>query len=132
MSDKSYVSMEQQVCMVCGKTYDTGTILLDRRLKESMEGHTVTGMGLCPEDEQKYKEGYLALVEINPSKSKEHKGKIKPEDAYRTGVVVHIRRTVARKILNIPIADDLPVAFIPPEVTAMLQEMMSEKNKEEK
>lgn len=47
MSEKSYVSMEQNVCAVCGKTFDTGSILLDRRMQDSMERHTVTDWGLC-------------------------------------------------------------------------------------
>ena len=43
---KSYVSMEQHECVACGTRYDTGVILLGRRLKASMEDKTVTGLGL--------------------------------------------------------------------------------------
>ena len=46
--DKSHVSMERRVCRVCGREYDTGAILLDRRLKKSMDRHTLTGGGFMP------------------------------------------------------------------------------------
>ncbi|WP_430522156.1 hypothetical protein [Pseudomonas aeruginosa] len=48
MNDKSHVSLEQHVCLVCGTAFDTGAILLDKRLRASMERHTATGWGLCP------------------------------------------------------------------------------------
>ncbi len=51
MTDKSYVSLEQHVCLVCGHAYDTGNLLLDKRLRASMQRHTTTGMGLCPDDQ---------------------------------------------------------------------------------
>lgn len=43
MSDKSHVSLEQHVCLVCGVAFDTGTILLDRRLGVSMRRPTASG-----------------------------------------------------------------------------------------
>ena len=60
---KSHVSMEQHECVACGTRYDTGSILLDRRLKASMEDKTVTGLGLCPEHQKQVDEGYILLVE---------------------------------------------------------------------
>ncbi len=52
MNDKSHVSLEQHVCLVCGKAFDTGAVLLDKRLRASMEHHTKTGWGLCPEHQK--------------------------------------------------------------------------------
>ncbi len=49
MNDKLHVSLEQHVCLVCGTAFDTGAILLDKRLRASMERRTATGWGLCPE-----------------------------------------------------------------------------------
>jgi len=46
--DKSHVSLEQQLCLVCGTAFDTGNILLDRRLRASMKHHTTTGLGTVP------------------------------------------------------------------------------------
>src|SRR3546814_1103109 len=50
MHDKSHVSLEQHVCLVCGTAFDTGAILLDKRLRASMERHTKTGWGLREEE----------------------------------------------------------------------------------
>jgi uncharacterized protein (DUF1786 family) len=43
MVEKSHVSIEQHVCLICGSAFNTGAILLDRRLRASMEHHTATG-----------------------------------------------------------------------------------------
>jgi len=43
---KSHVGMEQKVCPVCGQAFDTGVILLDKRLRNSLERKTVTGWDL--------------------------------------------------------------------------------------
>lgn len=127
MTEKSYVSIEQHVCLVCGKPFDTNSILLNRRLSNTMEQYTVTGWGLCPEHDKLFHEGYLALVGADESKSeKTPSGNIKPQGAYRTGEVVHIRREVARRILNVPIPDDLPMMFCDKEVVAKLEQMMKE------
>lgn len=121
---KSFVTLEQHRCIICGADYDTGSLLLDKRLSNKFEHHTLTGMGMCPADKQKFDEGYLALVESDPARTKVTNGVIKPGDEYRTGVIVHIRRTVAREIFNVAIPDNLPMMFIDPEVTATLQAMM--------
>lgn len=118
---KSYVTLEQHVCKVCGKAFDTGAILMDRRMTERFEHHTVTDYGLCPEDQAKFNDGYLALVavsNIGPGNT------LKPREAKPTGTIVHIRRTVAREIFNIPIADDLVMCYVQPEVVTKLEEMM--------
>lgn len=130
-SDKSFVTLEQRVCMVCGKQYDTGSLLLDKRMRERFERYTVTGMGLCPDDKAKFDDGYLALVEIDPEKTPLHGDRIKPEDAYRTGTVVHIRRTVAKRLFNVPVPDDLPMMFTGPDVVALLQSMMPTEEEED-
>src|SRR5690606_24370178 len=91
MNDKSHVSLEQHVCLVCGSAFDTGAILLDKRLRQSMERHTVNGWGLCPEHERLFKEGYVALVECDPQRSggAPSSGSMKPEQAYRPGRLAH-------------------------------------------
>ena len=52
MNDKSHVSLERHVCLVCGVAYDTGSILLDKRLRQSLERYTTTGWGLCAEHQK--------------------------------------------------------------------------------
>lgn len=54
MNDKSHVSLEQHVCLVCGTVFDTGAILLDKRLRTSMKLHTAT---LCPEHQKLFDDG---------------------------------------------------------------------------
>lgn len=49
---KSHVSVGQKICVVMWKPYDAG-IILDRRLKNSLESTTLTGLGLCPEVKKK-------------------------------------------------------------------------------
>ena len=117
MSDKSYVTLEQQACIVCGKPYDTGALLLDRRLREKFDQKTITGMGgLCPEHKQLYDEGYVALVSIDESKSEKlSNGSFAPAKVYRTGTVAHVRVAVYDKLFNVPIpkdADGKPGALV--------------------
>lgn len=123
MSNKSYVTLEQRKCLVCGKDYDTGSILLDKRLKPTFEHKTLTGVGLCPDDEKLHKDGFIALVAVDESKTEGYGSSIKPEDAYRTGTMAHIRRTVARKVFNVEIPDNLPMMFCDPEVIETLAKM---------
>lgn len=111
MSEKSYVSLEQRVCLVCGATYETNSLLLDRRLKNSLEHHTVTGYGLCPEHEKMNDDGYLALIECANDSKRE---RLEAHEANRTGRVAHIRREVAKRLFNVPVEDieDNPVMYV--------------------
>lgn len=120
---KSHVSLEQQVCVVCGKPFDTGAVLLDKRLKDSMESHTVTGWGMCPAHEEQRANGFVALVECDPTKTPVDNHTVKQEEAYRTGVIVHIRREVWSEIFDVPAPDD-GVLFIDPDVTKVLVSLM--------
>ncbi len=65
MDDKSHVSLEQQLFLVCGTAFDTGSILLDCRLRASMKHRSTTCWGLCPEHERTFSEGFVALVECD-------------------------------------------------------------------
>ncbi|MFT3815795.1 MAG: ATPase [Acidovorax sp.] len=126
MSDKSHVSLEQHVCLVCGTTFDTGSILLDKRLRASMARHTVTGWGLCPEHQKLFDDGFVALVECDPQRSGSPEGgHMKPEEAYRTGRVAHLRRTVFAEVFNAPIADKQACVFVEPGIIERLQSMVS-------
>ena len=127
MSDKSYVTMEQRVCQVCGIEYDTGTILLDRRLRPTFNHTTTTGWGLCREHQSLFDEGYVAMVGVDEAKSrKQTDGNIKPEDAHRTGSVAHIKRDVARRLFNMSIPDNLPMMFCEEAVIDKLQSITQE------
>jgi hypothetical protein len=117
---KSWVSMEKQVCVVCGKEFDTGALLLDKRMKQSMAPNTITGFGMCPEHKKLSDEGFVALVEIDPSKSISGvEDLIKPQDAYRTGNIAHIRASVLAQICDVKITTD--VVYIEPGVIEKLK-----------
>jgi hypothetical protein len=106
MGEKSYVSLSASVCPICGREFENGELILDRRLKNSLERVTVVDARLCPDHQKLADDGYIALVAIDESKSKfEANGNLKPECAYRTGDIIHIRRTVADKMFNVPISD---------------------------
>ena len=124
MNDKSHVSLEQHVCLVCGTRFDTGAVLLDR-LRASMERHTATGWGLCPEHQKLSDDGFVALVECDPQRSGSPAGggRVKPEQAYRTGRLAHLKREAFAQVFNVPIAADQPCVFVEPGVIEQLQTM---------
>lgn len=110
---KSFVTMESKLCLTCGCEYSTGSIMLDRRMRNMFERDTVTGWGLCDAHAQAAKEGLVALIEVDPAKSTASPdGKLKPDDAYRTGRVALVKRDVLRSAVNIDIPEDCPFMFI--------------------
>ncbi|MDD2767933.1 MAG: ATPase [Methylococcus sp.] len=126
MNDKSHVSLEQHVCLVCGKAFDTGAILLDKRLRASMEHHTAMGWGLCHEHQKLSDDGFVALVECDPQRSgSQAGGRMKPEQAYRTGRLAHLRRTVFAELFNVPIEDKQACVFVESGVIDQLQSMVA-------
>lgn len=123
MSEKSHVSMVQKICIVTGKAFDTNELLLDTRLKESLERHTITGWGISPEVQEKLDEGYIALVGVDEKKSTITNGIIKPEDAFRTGEVIYVKEEVFFKIFDME-APKGKVSFVDTEVISFLKEKM--------
>lgn len=126
MNDHSYVSLEQQVCVVCGITFDTGQLLLDRRLRSCMKRHTTTGWGTCPEHQKQSDDGFVALVECDPSLSpiRGNEKRLRPDEAHRTGRIAHLKRTVFAQMFEAPITDQIPCVFVEPGVIDRLMAMM--------
>lgn len=126
---KSHVSLEQKMCVVTGKPYDTNGILLDTTLKESLEKHTITGWGLSPEVQEKVDDGYVALVEIDYEKSTKvsDEDTILPAEAYRLGRVCYLKRNVMLQI--IPDFGDRNVSWAEPQFIDYLEELMNEVEK---
>lgn len=114
---KSYVTLEQRVCPACGKTFDTGALLLDKRLRNRFDMHTVTGFELCPDDQAKVEEGYRILVGVDQSKSRS----MKPEDVHRTGEIAYLRAEVADEI--IPASKGHPVVWVESAVINHLKQL---------
>ena len=130
MEEKSHVSLEQHLCLVCGIASDTGSLLLDRRLRANMARHTTTGWGLCPEDQRLHAEGFVALVECDPQRSgaRSADGQLEPGRAYRTGRLAHLRREVFAQVFDVTIAADQPMVFVEPGVIERLQAMVGPKD----
>lgn len=127
MNEKSHVSLERRVCLVCGMTFDTGSILLDKRLRASMERYTTTGWGLCAEHQRLADDGFVALVECDPQlsgKSSSNDGLMKPEHAYRTGRLAHLKRKAFAAVFNVQIAADQVCVFVEPGIIERLQAMV--------
>ena len=126
MSEKSYVSLERQVCVVCGVAYDTGNLLLDKRLRATLEHHTTTGWGLCTEHQRLFDEGFVALIECDPQRSGlSENGRLKPEQAHRTGQLAHLKRDVFATMFDGKIASDQACVFVDPGIIEWLQAMVT-------
>jgi len=113
MSEKSYVSTEQHQCFVCGTTFDTGALLLDKGLAKSMERNTVTGHGICPVHQKQIDEGYIIMIEAET-----HRGDIK-----RLGRTVSLKSHVFTKVFDAPLPPK-SIAFAAAGVVDMLERMM--------
>jgi hypothetical protein len=118
--DKSYVTIEKKLCPVCGTEHESGSLLLDKRVRPKFDMYTTTGYDLCKECKKKYDEGYLAMVVCDTEKSQPVNGKLKMENAYKTGQVVHMKRdAVERMFPGIPV--ELPLIFIDEELGIKLK-----------
>lgn len=125
--EKDFVSMEQQVCLVCGNQFDTGCILLDSRLRPSMERTTVTGIGLCPEHQKLHDDGFIALVAVDPARSSTlPDGSLDPTKAYRLGPIVHLKREAAKRIIKLTAELHKPMLFAEAAVIELLCKMRDE------
>lgn len=105
MTEKEYVSMEAKICPVCGKTHNRGCgILMDRRLKKSLDPQTVTGYALCEEHQRLQEEGYVFVVGVDEKKSSASpNGSLSLENAYRTGRIASVRKEAFNMIFqNVP------------------------------
>jgi hypothetical protein len=104
MDDKSYVSMEYKICPVCGRkhNYNCG-ILMDTRVKDTLDRETITGEGMCEEHQNMCDDGYIALIGIDPEKSElpEKEGKVDPSKVYRTGSIAHIHKDMFGSMFDV-------------------------------
>ncbi len=121
-----YVKMEKHVCLVCGKSYDTGAILLNKSLISIPKNKEITGWGFCPEHEELKNQDFIALVEIDPEKS----GDLSTAEVFRTGRLMHIKREVAKHVFNIDLGN-APLCYIEPGVIEKLAERYKQDTGEE-
>ena len=100
--DKSFVSMEKKLCVVCGHKYETNSLLMDKRMIDSMERYTVTGWGMCPEHQDSKDKGLIALIGCDPEKSDITDGYIQMGGASRTGTIGFMKADVFTKVFSSP------------------------------
>jgi len=111
--EKSHVSLEQHQCPVCCHIFDTGAVLLDKRLRPVMERATLTGHSLCPQCADRSAADYVALVEVDPTKSSDVEGSTAGQkDVYRTGRIAHIRRHLISRVFTHAISASAYMCFI--------------------
>lgn len=122
-TDKSFVSLENAACPVCCRKHQTGNLLLDRRLRPSMERDTCTHWAFCPECAKLRDDGYIALVAADEKKS----NAMTVAEAWRIGTIMHVKAEAWRKIFNCP-APKQGLAFVEPKVIEMLQSKMNPAN----
>lgn len=87
--EKSHVSLGFKVCPVCGKEVDD-CVILDKRLKNTLERKTYIGLQLCDEH---LKEGFVQLIEIDSTKSSN-------ESVFRTGRTALVKNETFQNIFD--------------------------------
>ena len=122
---KSFTTLEQKMCLVTGKPYDTGAILLDKRMRDKFEMHTISGWGFSPEVQEKLDEDYVALVCIDFEKSKITGERILPEDAYRTGAIAYLKRHILKDLA--PTLEVKDMTFVDEGFMEYLESIKTEK-----
>lgn len=117
---KSYVGMLHHLCPVCAEKNGQTDLVLDRRLRDTFEMDNYQMGDMCEECQEKFDNGYIALVEANGSHTKSH---MKQEEAARTGRIFHIKREVFEDLFNVS-HEDKPLVFIEPELGDILHARM--------
>lgn len=134
MSDKSFVTLVQHLCLSCGKVHDTGELAMRStrdgriRLEPTMDRYTVLGASPCPDCAARIAAGYIALVECDPSKTKKARDadgveRCSPRDVHHTGRSLWIRADSFRQVFKEDAMPAQSVAYIEPEVYEVLKAM---------
>jgi len=122
MSNKSYVSLEQKACPVSGEIFETNSILFDKTMRESLDKNTITGFEIHPDVQEQLDKGFVALVEIDPTKSEKP---YTPNTAWRTGQIAYVRREMANDMFNIPVGKS-EFVYVEIGILTRLQEIQEE------
>lgn len=102
-AEKSHVTMEQHHCVACGTDYDTGSILLDKRLRQQFDRHTITGNGICPDCDVYAQRGYVFALECKDNTQ---------SDPKPTGTGMWIKREAMTSMFTVPVAPKHKFIFI--------------------
>lgn len=99
--EKSFVTLEQNVCPICGKVFETGNLLMDTRIRngktmETFDKYTVTGYSICEECQKMIDDGRVALVEINEPSDPNN---LTLDNVDRTGKIGWVKREAVQQLL---------------------------------
>jgi hypothetical protein len=122
MKGKSYVGTGYYICPVCGNKHSE-SVLIDKRMRDTLTQDMFLGQELCPEDKKKFDEGYIAFVECENSDST--RDKLKQEEAVRTGKIIHVRKEAIGELFDAPMIKT-PFVFCTKEVGDMLTDLVTE------
>lgn len=99
--EKSFVTLEQNVCPICTKVFETGNLLMDTRIRngklmETFDKYTVTGYSICEECQKMIDEGRVALVEINEPSDPNN---LTLDNVDRTGKIGWMKRDIVQQLI---------------------------------
>jgi hypothetical protein len=117
MNERTHDCIEKRACIVCSKTFEAAPMAADLTPEATVrvDGDPMP-WGLCPEHEQLYESGVVAIVEVDfgprgPSGALLEFPNLK--DLIRTGRVLHLPQEVLGEILNLPLKLMPPCVFVP-------------------
>lgn len=116
---KSYVGMEQHQCPICLEIFDTGNVLLDKRMRASLEEHQLTGLSPCPECQARLDDSFVALIETASPAAGQKTTSI--EEA-RSGNLAWLKKDIFIQVFNQPVPP-YSICFIEPGVIDALNAM---------
>lgn len=108
MSEKSHVSMAVTVCPLCEGKEPTNEILLDKRLRASMERETVVGIRVCQKCVKEATDNQQIILLTAH------------ENGHLTGEIMHIKESAFTQVFP---GEEVPpgrVAMVSQEVTQEL------------
>ena len=99
--EKSFVTLEQNVCPICTKVFETGNLLMDTRIRngklaETFDKYTVTGYSVCEECQKMIDDGRVALVEINEPSDPNN---LTLDNVDRTGKIGWMKRDIVQQFI---------------------------------
>ena len=122
MNKESYVAIERGVCVVCGQSFESGTLILETPLTTDSQ---VIGWELCPADAKMHRLGFAAVVECEFEPVVQRSGTaIPPNEVHRTGAVMHLTRDSFVSLFHTGARPTLPCAYVPRGTLRKLQALM--------
>lgn len=120
MSEKSYVGMGYNVCPITGEKHSE-SVILDQRMKDSLEKDNFLGLAYGPEAVEKLANGYVALIEVqNPVDGSE---KMTLAEANRTGTYCFVKRELVRDMFGIEEDKVAEFQFVSSEIIQFLTDL---------